>query len=113
MTDYSRFIAYIYEYVNGIKQYNAGFTKVEVRNGICKLQLMIKNTGRETKVKVYGLVREGGWLLGILLGEGQTQRQRLDLRMMTDLSLIHISVSKKEADGRRKRSGQDHCKRIA
>ena len=88
MTDYSRFIAYIYEYVNGIKQYNAGFTKVEVRNGICKLQLMIKNTGRETKVKVYGLVREGGWLLGILLGEGQTQRQRLDLRMMTDSEKI-------------------------
>lgn len=88
MTDYSRFIAYIYEYVNGIKQYNAGFTKVEVRNGICKLQLMIKNTGRESKVKVYGLVREDGWLLGILLGEGQTQRQRLDLRMMTDSEKI-------------------------
>ncbi|MDO4454110.1 MAG: DUF6128 domain-containing protein [Eubacteriales bacterium] len=88
MTDYSRFIAYIYEYVNGIKQYNAGFTKVEVRNGICKLQLMIKNTGRETKVKVYGLVREDGWLLGILLGEGQTQRQRLDLRIMTDSEKI-------------------------
>ena len=88
MTDYSRFIAYIYEYVNGIKQYNAGFTKVEVRNGICKLQLMIKNTGRESKVKVYGLVREDGWLLGILLGEGQTQRQRLDLRMMTNSEKI-------------------------
>ncbi|MDY3767775.1 MAG: DUF6128 domain-containing protein [Lachnospiraceae bacterium] len=84
MTDYSRFIAYIYEYVNGIKQYNAGFTKVEVRNGICKIQLVIKNTGRESKVKIYGLVRTQGWLLGILLGEGQIQRQRLDVRIVTD-----------------------------
>ncbi len=84
MADYSRFIAYIYEYVNGTKQYNSGFTKVEVRNGICKLQIVLKNTGRENKVKVYGLVRTQGWLLGIFLGEGQIQRQGLDLRIMTD-----------------------------
>lgn len=88
MTDYSRFIAYIYEYVNGIKQYNAGFTKVEVRNGICKIQLVMKNTGRESKVKIYGLVRTKGWLLGILLGEGQIQRQRLDVRIVTDSQKI-------------------------
>ena len=49
MTDYSRFITYIYEYVNGIKQYNAGFTKVEVRNGICKLQLIIWNRAVKRK----------------------------------------------------------------
>lgn len=84
MADYSRFIAYIYEYVNGRKQYNAGFTKVEVRNGICKLQIVLKNTGRENRAKVYGLVRREGWLLGIFLGEGQIQRQGLDLRIATD-----------------------------
>lgn len=88
MTDYSRFIAYIYEYVNGMKQYNAGFTKVEVRNGICKLQLVMRNVGRESKVRVYGLVRIEGHLLGILLGEGQTQRQRLDMRIITESEKI-------------------------
>ena len=37
MSDYSRFVSYMYLYENGLKTMNAGFVKVESRNGQCQL----------------------------------------------------------------------------
>ena len=39
MADYHRFVAYIYEYVNGKKMQNTGFAKIELRNAICRIQI--------------------------------------------------------------------------
>ncbi len=72
MAEYRRFVAYIYEYTNGKKQRNTGFAKVESRNGICRLQVQLQKVPQEEdSLKVYGLVREGIWLLGIFLGQIQ------------------------------------------
>ena len=43
MADYHRFVAYIYEYVNGKKMQNTGFAKIELRNAICRIQIHIQN----------------------------------------------------------------------
>lgn len=70
MSDYRRFVAYIYEYTNGKKNKNTGFAKVESRNGICRMQIHLHKIPREEKaLNIYGFVREGGWLLGILIGK--------------------------------------------
>lgn len=58
MAEYRRFVAYIYEYVNGIKGENAGFVKVESRNGICRIQLHLQSVPKEeTSLQVDGFVR--------------------------------------------------------
>ena len=75
MADYNRFISYIYLYERGIKTMNTGFAKVESRSGQCRVSITMKNMYHESHVKfsVYMFVRKEKRLLGIYLGELQTQ----------------------------------------
>ncbi len=70
MPEYRRFICYFYEYTDGRKQRNAGFAKVELRDGVWRILLKI-NAGScpESPIWVYGFVRETNRLRGVLLGE--------------------------------------------
>ncbi|MCD8012499.1 MAG: hypothetical protein LUG99_04900 [Lachnospiraceae bacterium] len=69
MSEYKRFIAYFYEYINGEKQKNAGFAKVELRNGMWRILFRLTiPEAPEPPVQVFGFVREGEYLLGIPLG---------------------------------------------
>lgn len=69
MPEYRRFIAYFYEYIDGKKQRNTGFAKVELRNGMWRILFRL-NVGSvpESPIQVYGFVREGGYLLGLPMG---------------------------------------------
>ena len=69
MPEYRRFIAYFYEYIDGRKQKNAGFAKVELRNGMWRILFRL-TTGvlPQPPVQVYGFVREQGYLLGFPMG---------------------------------------------
>lgn len=76
MPEYRRFIAYFYEYINGNKQKNAGFAKVELRNGMWRLLFRLTaDTPPEAPVQVYGFVRADGYLLGIPMGVLRPERQ--------------------------------------
>lgn len=84
MADYHRFVAYIYEYVNGRKSKNAGFAKIESRNGICRIQIHIQDVlPMEGKIEIFGFVREDGALPAVALAEGQVQGQGFDKRITT------------------------------
>lgn len=70
MPEYKRFIAYFYEYINGKKQKNAGFAKVELRNGMWRILFRLTTDAvPEPPVQVYGFIRERGYLLGLPMGE--------------------------------------------
>ena len=70
MSEYRHFIAYIYEYEDGKKKANAGFVKVHMRNGNCRIQLKIQGTGKKmSECLVYGFFHEDEWLYGILMGK--------------------------------------------
>lgn len=76
MPEYRRFIAYFYEYINGKKQKNAGFAKVELRMGIWRILFRLTtDTAPGAPVRVYGFVREDGYLLGIPMGTMQAKRE--------------------------------------
>lgn len=76
MPEYRRFIAYFYEYINGKKQKNAGFAKVELRMGIWRLLFRLTtDTAPGAPVRVYGFVRKDGYLLGIPMGTMQAKRE--------------------------------------
>lgn len=84
MSEYRRFVAYIYEYTNGKKNKNTGFAKVESRNGICRMQVHLQKVPQEKEaLNIYGFVREGGWLLGISLGKICIQGACGDARIQT------------------------------
>lgn len=72
MSDYSRFVSYMYLYENGLKTMNAGFVKVESRNGQCRIGLSLKNvyTGLE-RCQVYMFIRFGQELRGVYIGDVQ------------------------------------------
>lgn len=84
MADYHRFVAYIYEYINGRKSRNTGFAKVESRNGICRIQIHIPDIlPMEGKIEVFGFVRENDVLPVVPLAEGQVQSGSFDRRITT------------------------------
>ena len=84
LSEYRRFVAYIYEYTNGKKNKNTGFAKVESRNGVCRMQIHLQKIPREEKaLNIYGFVRESGWLLGILLGKICVQGSGGEARIQT------------------------------
>lgn len=76
MPEYRRFIAYFYEYIDGKKQKNAGFAKVELRNGMWRILFRVAaDVIPDGPIQVYGFVRESGYLLGFSLGTLQTGRE--------------------------------------
>ena len=81
MADYHRFVAYIYEYVNGKKMQNTGFAKIELRNAICRIQIHIQNIRMlDGKTEVFGIVRqpkESRKNNPIILGVLPVQKNRL------------------------------------
>lgn len=73
MPEYRRFVAYFYEYINGKKEKNAGFAKVELRNGIWRVLFRLTTEiSPQQPVQVYGFVRTKGYLLAIPLGTMRT-----------------------------------------
>ena len=60
MSGYRRFVAYVYEYEGRKKENGKGFVKVEVRDGVCRMQFRLSGVyGQETlPCEIYGYVRE-------------------------------------------------------
>ena len=88
MPGYRRFIAYVYEYLQGKKGDGKGFIKVEARNGICRMNFKLEGIpGRDSvKAKAYGYVREGKICRGVLLGQGELagNQAQFELEMRED-----------------------------
>lgn len=70
MSDYQRFLSYVYEYKNHQKSRNCGFTRTEVRDNHCRVEcsLRLPLLPFAPAFQVYAFVPENGLLTGILLG---------------------------------------------
>lgn len=70
MSDYRRFISYIYAYERDIKSKNVGFAKVEVRNGECRIAISIKGAfaASDKDLEAYLFYREEEKLPGVHIG---------------------------------------------
>ena len=70
MSEYRRFISYMYAYDNGIKNKNVGFAKTECRGETVKLWINLKGAySQEENYKVYFFVRRDGNIVGICMGD--------------------------------------------
>ncbi len=68
MSDYKRWISYIYFYENNIKKNNIGYIRVETRGGNTKLTMHINVLSVTEPMNVYLFVRSGGRIKGINIG---------------------------------------------
>ena len=72
MSEYRRFVSYMYLYEHNVKSMNAGFVKVESRGGNCCINLSLKNVYSSSgKCQAYLFLRVGQELRGIYIGEIQ------------------------------------------
>lgn len=76
MSDYQRFVSYLYEYKNNIKSKNCGFCRVELRDHNCRLEVHLKipHYPFTPTLKVYGFVPSKEKLYGIFLGNASYQQ---------------------------------------
>ena len=90
MSDYRRFIAYLYEYPNNRKGECCGFVRVESLNGFCRMDFQIKSPSLppETSVTVYGFIRRSGRMYGIPLGNLLAGRSSTSGKLFTHSDAI-------------------------
>lgn len=73
MGDYKRLISYIYSYERGTKSKNAGFAKIESRNGICKVNISLRiadelmNEVEDNMLEVFFIYRDNGEVKKVFL----------------------------------------------
>ena len=82
MSEYRRFVAYIYAYQEGEKQRNAGYVKADIREHVCRMQIQMQ-TGNpvNSRFSVYGFVRVEDVILAIPLGGGDSENGNFDIRL--------------------------------
>lgn len=84
MSEYRRFVAYMYEYQKGEKKRNCGYVKVHARNGACRFEVRIQTPDMTNRIlRAYGFVRRNGWILGLFLGEGMVKNRVCELHITT------------------------------
>lgn len=92
VSEYRRFISYIYEYQRGRKQGNCGYAKVEIRGGVFRLRMHLQPVGKDAaELQVYGFVRRRGSIYGILLGSVGLKNRAYDFQ--TTSQAAHIGGS--------------------
>ncbi|KAB1436575.1 DUF6128 domain-containing protein [Candidatus Galacturonibacter soehngenii] len=71
MSEYQRFVSYIYLYDRGIKVKNSGFAKIECKDNILRIKMNLKGVFNNIYEKwtVYLLVEENQEMLGIYTGD--------------------------------------------
>ena len=86
MSDYRRFISYLYEYRQGAKAENRGFVRVESRSGTCTLEIHMKLPALSAgaQLSTYGFVRLDSSLGGILFHRSSTGNGFYDARFSTE-----------------------------
>ena len=89
VSEYRRFISYIYEYQRGRKRNNCGYAKVEIRSGVFRLRLHLQPVGTDKgELQVYGFVRKPGHIYGILLGSVEMKNHAYDFQAVSQAAGI-------------------------
>ena len=68
MSDYKRWVSYIYSYDENVKKNNSGYIRVETRGMITRLMVHINTSDETGRLLAYVFVREDSVMKGVLLG---------------------------------------------
>lgn len=82
MSDYKRFISYMYIYKKGLKGNNIGYAKIESRNGTCKFVVSVK----------YRELKEQEWNIALFY-RGEDEESKKDINL---INIDKVSCEKDE-----------------
>ena len=101
MSDYKRFVSYIYGYNQGEKGENTGFVKVNARGGECKIWVHVKGfyAHRQKPYRVYIFTQRKERLEGQYLGELESRNGALEWNGVTDTDSLMGGFSLDESRG--------------
>lgn len=102
MSDYKRFVSYIYEYVGGEKKESAGFVKVNARGEECKIWVHMKGfyVHGQQPYRAYICTGEKERLLGYPLGALENRNGALEWNCATKTdSLMESGLALEESRG--------------
>lgn len=102
MSDYQRFVSYIYGYVQGEKKESTGFVKVNARGSSCRIWIHMRGFYlRDQKpYRAYLFVQQEGRLRGVLLGELKSRNGALEWSAAADTdSLMGSGICLKQSRG--------------
>lgn len=93
MSEYQRFISYMYEYRGGKKSTNCGYARVENRNRLCRLEIHMKTSPQalEEPLRIYGCFHQNGRLFGVLLGQHAPVLDMVNWRFQGDPDNLNAS----------------------
>lgn len=79
-----RFITYLYEYENGRKNRNTGFTRIDIREENVNIEVCVRNyIRRKERGNIYVLIKEKG-VIGISIGEILLENGQGDKKISLD-----------------------------
>lgn len=98
MSEFRRFMSYIYSYQGAEKLKNTGFAKIEARGETCRMEIHIKGAYPMSAAQsnVYGFYEDKGLLVGIYLGTFAIKNGTGDVRIITDRSNMGNSAKSLE-----------------
>lgn len=87
MSEYKRWISYVYSYDNNVKKNNVGYIKVEKRNERTKVSIRINVLSVTDPMKVYLYVREKNIMKGTYIGDIVLDKNPVQQAYMFDKEL--------------------------
>lgn len=85
MADYKRIVSYIYQYNHQVKGNNTGFTRLETRNGQCKIIVHVRVPNLQNiDVKVYAYCWYDNAIHGIALGNMSISGGMGEFKLLTE-----------------------------
>lgn len=101
MSEFRRFISYIYSYHKAEKLKNTGFAKIEARGEVCRMEIHIKGAypGKVLQCNAYGFYRKNDLIKGVLLGKFVVKNGIGDVRIVTDRNRMGNTIKSLEELG--------------
>ena len=98
MSEFRRFISYIYSYHKAEKLKNTGFAKIEARGEVCRVEIHIKGAypGKMLPCNAYGFYRKNGLIKGVFLGTFVVKNGIGDMRIVTDRNKMGNTIKSLE-----------------
>ena len=84
MSDYRRWISYIYAYENGVKKKSAGYAKLELKDGKLAMTLHITPDGQEGNLQICMYKCHAGSREGVLFGSIEKKQGGEGIQFLED-----------------------------
>ena len=98
MGEYKRLISYIYSYEKGVKGKNAGFAKIESRNGVCRISLSVRfaeellNETEDNMMEVYFFSRNQSGIKKYYLEQMRIIKGSSVIKINKNLELFGVEI---------------------